>query len=389
MREQKRPSRWFLRGIRIAVALLLIWPVLLAGAATPVLALDPVQTVSMDGGHVVSFYGVYYDVEAGASTYLYSVRSGTAPSLSHINMELKCPPPNEFPFVILDAGTWVHPSMAALNAGEGAPEMALPGLPTLNSGGGSPVPSEFPAVPTQDPTTGATGIKFDQELAAGETLYFYFTLEGGFPPGALRIVVKAGQTLPEAYILGPGCVVPGAVTVSSFEVLRDNDTLRFKWTTETEIDNLGFDLFAVEPDSNNWLRMNNGRIAPQGLGIEPQDYYYQVERPGLATGAGFYLRAYDQDGTYESFGPVQAIYSASVPVPIAPVPPPAPPPAPRDRPIVEPRTDPVLLPDPIERDTPVIVPVLPIREPLPPMPGPIAPRTPGNLRPGPIVGTRL
>ena len=378
MKQLSSPHKLFVRGIRLTIALVIVLSGLLAGAATPVLALDPVQTVELDGGHTVSFYGEHYDAVAGESTYFYSITSGEAPSVSHIVLRLECPPYDEgssanldadpviqdtSPFVILDAGTWDYPDREALNSGEGHPE-----------------PSEFPSLPSQDGSTGTWGIKFNQGLSAGETLFFYFTLEGGFPPGPVRFIVKAGQTEPEAYILGPGCVVPGAVTVSSFEVQREDDTLRFKWTTETEINNRGFDLFAVEPNGDDWLRINESLIAPQGLGIEPQEYYYQVERSGLAIGSGFYLRAYDADGTHQDFGPVQAIYSASTPAPIAP----APPTVPVDRPIIEPRTDPVPLPEPIERDQPAITPALPIKEPGPPLPGPIVPRIEDNLRPVPI-----
>jgi hypothetical protein len=370
MREQLVRNRLFVGGMRIAIALLLVVSGLLAFGTAPVFALDPVQTVHVDGGHILNYYGAEYDAIAGQTTFFYSVTSGSSPALSHIVMELECPPPVEVPFVILDAGTWGYPDKEA-----------------LNSGAGSPVPSEFPAFPARDASTGTVGIKFDQGLSAGETLYFYFTLEGGFPPGWVRFVIKAGTSEPEAYVQGPGCVAPGAVTVSSFEVQRENDTLRFKWATETELNNLGFDLFAVEPGSSTRIKINDTFIFATGVGqiTEPQSYYYQVDRPGLAIGAEFYLRARETSGKYDWFGPVQAIYSAPIMPPIAP----ALPTVPTDRPIVEPRTEPVLLPEPLEREEPAVPPVLPIKELIRPVPVPVIPRIDNSVRPGPIVGSRF
>jgi hypothetical protein len=159
-----------------------------------------------------------------------------------------------------------------------------------------------------------------------------------------------------------------------------NDTLRFRWTTETELDNQGFDLFAVEPGGGEWLLLNESRIAPQGLGIESQEYYYQVDRPGLAADAEFYLRAYDKNGTHEDFGPVQAVYTTSIMRPIAPAPP-------VERPIVEPRSEPVPLRELGRSEQPIVPPARPIVEPEDPIaPGPVMPRLDRELRPGPIMG---
>ncbi len=368
--KENNANRLILRGVRIALALMILLPALLVGGTMSVLALAPVQTVHLEGGHTVSFYGDKYNPFLNQTTYFYAVTSGglepRQPELSHITLELVCPPQGEGSFVILDAGTWDYPDREALNSGEGHPE-----------------PSEFPAMPFREPTTGLIGIKFDQDLLAGETLFFYLTLEGAFPPGPVRFVIKAGQTFPTAFILGPGCTVPGAVTVSSFEVHREDDTLRFKWTTETEINNRGFDLFAVEPNGDGWLRINESLIAPQGLGIEPQEYYYQMERPGLAIGSSFYLRAYDADGTHQDFGPVQAICSAPISQPIVPAPP-------TERPIMEPRSKPVPLPSSSEGESTTEPPALPIVEPERRIvPGPVIPRLDRDLRPDPIMGRQL
>lgn len=159
--------------------------------------------------------------------------------------------------------------------------------------------------------------------------YWLFTWQhqGGDP--ALDSNANAdGLAQPSPIALGPGevnltidaglivrCTDPSNVELSEFTVTREGDTFRIKWSTATEFDTVGFDIYALQPDSDTLLWITESTIPPKGLGAEPQEYYLQAERPDLEVGAMFYLRAYDTQGGYDDYGPVEAIYVAGMPRP--------------------------------------------------------------------------
>jgi hypothetical protein len=131
-------------------------------------------TSAATGSHEVEFIHVEYDYpQSGRSTWYYEVTSGYSPSISHVDFEL-----NLDCVAVLDAGTWG------------------PGFDDLNSGGGSPVVGT-------DPTTGVTGIKFDQSFSGGQQRKYYFTLDGNYPTDSIEVVIKAGQTKVKKWVTGP------------------------------------------------------------------------------------------------------------------------------------------------------------------------------------------
>lgn len=458
-------------------------------AAAPAVA----ETTTV-GTHTVTYYGVRYDYPSvGESTWYYSVTSVGSPAISHVVFAMPCDW-----IRILDAGLW-----------NGGDILTSP----LSSGAGAPDPGIFPAKPQRDPTTGVTGLKFDEGFEQLYTKYYYFTVDGNYAEETIDLAIKAGGNERYGSITGPsldcslvakaslgdyvwldanqngiqdageagvqgaqvelfdsgnnplgttttdvngyylfdnldagdyyviftrpiplyqftsqdqgaddakdsdanpltgqtqvvslswgedyrdldaGIYVPGtpsAVTVSSFEVLRENDTLRFKWRTEQELDNRGFDIFAVDPTSGVWIQVNAAFIPGTGVGemLEPQEYYYQVDRPDIAVGAGYILRAYGRDGTHEDLGPVQAVHSAAVTLPVPPAPSaPSLPCTPGEegcRPVAGPRSETVPAPEtsrPQKLGPSKSLPVIGPEEPQP-----MAPQPRIGLEPGPING---
>ena len=304
MSAKHRMSHW--------VRFLLVLAVIMSAAlvAAPSFASTSVTV----GNHTFVFHGVRYDFPApGQSTWYYEVTSGASPEISHIVFEMLCPDD----FLILGAGTWNFPDMDSLNPGAGSPE-----------------PSVFPASPELQSPMDIFGLKFNQGFAAGETRYYYFTVNGNYVAGNTTVAVKAGQQEPTGAIPGPSpdcdiIIPPAAVTVSRWEATRENETLRFGWTTASELNNLGFDVFAVQP-GGEWVKLTSAMIVAQGLGLEPQDYTFEVVNLDIALDAVFYLRAYDLNGTHEDFGPIQATV-------IGAEPPAGSPEAPAPDPVVAPR----------------------------------------------------
>ncbi len=134
------------------------------------------------GEHYVICVDVKYDYpESGQSTWFYMVESHGPPAISHYTLGLACET-----ILILDAGVWdgIDPE-------------------NRTSGGGTPVPGSFPAQPRLDPTTGVTGLKFDQGFDDIETRHYYFTVNGNYAAADIVFAVKAGQQITTGYVTGP------------------------------------------------------------------------------------------------------------------------------------------------------------------------------------------
>lgn len=132
------------------------------------------------GNDEVNFLGVLYDFPtAGQSTWYYQVISGAQPAISHVSFEL-----NLECLSVDDAGTWDGSDFSSLNSGGGSPSIVSP-----------------------DPTTGVTGIKFDEGFEEGETRYYYFTVNGNYAPDDNVVVAsKGGNDFDTALITGPSGV---------------------------------------------------------------------------------------------------------------------------------------------------------------------------------------
>lgn len=135
---------------------------LMALSAVPVLAVEV-------GPAEVSFAGYQYNYPAsGYSTWYYTVTSNEDPAVSHLVIELgEC-------CIVTDAGTW-GPTLPPVD----------PLVSLWNTG-------DIEVV--DDPTTGVFGIKFDILIEPGETVNYYFTVEGNHAvdPRGITVAVKSG-----------------------------------------------------------------------------------------------------------------------------------------------------------------------------------------------------
>ncbi len=132
------------------------------------------------GNDTAYYVQVTYDYPvAGQSTWYYCVESGAAPNISHTTfaLSLGC---LTLPDGENSAGTW-GPLTTDLNPGDGSPAIGT------------------------DPTTGLTGLKFDEEIDAGETRNYYFTVDGNYAPDLITVATKAGPggAFDTALITGP------------------------------------------------------------------------------------------------------------------------------------------------------------------------------------------
>ena len=127
------------------------------------------------GNDTLDLVSVIYDHPApGQSTWFYTVVSGTAPSISHVTFQL-----NLDCATVVETGTWdgSDPESSALSSG----------------------PHELGT----DPTTGVTGLKFDEGYEDGETRHIYFTVDNNYEVSGILVASKGGNGFDTATIWGP------------------------------------------------------------------------------------------------------------------------------------------------------------------------------------------
>ncbi len=168
-------SRWPILAL-VALAFASLTPVAASATFDPPSLCEPLGQWIGIGNDAVAFHGVEYDFPAsGQSTWYYKVKSGSSPAISHVDFEL-----NLDCIDVVGAGTW-GPDKDDLQPGGGQPEIG------------------------SDPTTGITGVKFDQGFAGGEWRKYYFVLDRNLEvdDDGIRVATKAGPGFDIGRVCGP------------------------------------------------------------------------------------------------------------------------------------------------------------------------------------------
>ncbi len=255
--------------------------VALIAALVAGLALLPAPAMATAiGNHDVTYVGYLNNYpSAGQSTWFYTVTSGSGPAASHVTLALgSCLTP-------VAAGTWSG---------------SLP-TPSLNANGGSPV---FGA----DPTTGVTGVKFDQGFNGGETRNYYVTVSGAVGVGTTTVAVKAGSGFVTGLVGGPSCNPidpPLAVLLANFEATVQPDHVLVSWQTVSEATNQGFNLYrSTSVDELGELL----GFVPSSAPGSTQGAAYQWQDANVSHGVTYFYTLQDVDlaGATSLHGPVSA-----------------------------------------------------------------------------------
>ena len=197
--------------------------------------------------HTMDFVGVEYDEAAGTSTWYYQVASGERPAISHLNFALHCPD-----ILILDAGIWTGD---------------FPDVQHLSKAG-KPEPSNFPAAPSGDPTTGIYGLKFDLGFNDDQTRKYYFTVNDLYAAGPITVAVKAGPREGYGILCGPSS------TCDTVEPTNPAIQLT-KWADPQTYSSVGETityLFTVKNTGNvelSNLTIEDGQLGVSGLVVDP------------------------------------------------------------------------------------------------------------------------
>jgi hypothetical protein len=128
-----------------------------------------------------------------------------------------------------------------------------------------------------------------------------WTLPSDAPEGNWKFeVVYEGQTYEHNFFVK--ALVP--IQLSSFTANAGNGFVNLTWTTQSEMDLFGFNIYRSDNDSIQWRRINSELIYAARFSTTPRTYSYVDERI-QALGTCYYrLECVDVDGKTDVFGPI-------------------------------------------------------------------------------------
>ena len=102
------------------------------------------------------------------------------------------------------------------------------------------------------------------------------------------------------------------VELSSFEAIYDNNHVSIKWSTESELNAWGFNVFRSQTKENGYKKLNADIIEASGTTTTPQQYSYIDERVESGQTYFYKLQQVDVDGSNEFYGPVKVSIASAV-----------------------------------------------------------------------------
>jgi hypothetical protein len=99
-------------------------------------------------------------------------------------------------------------------------------------------------------------------------------------------------------------VFSGAVAAASEEAAEDQPVNTLKWTTASEVDNFGFDIYRGPTEDGPFERITVEPIAGAGTTDEPQRYVFVDEAIDPTKDYFYYIESISMGGVREVFSPV-------------------------------------------------------------------------------------
>jgi len=93
------------------------------------------------------------------------------------------------------------------------------------------------------------------------------------------------------------------VTLTSFKAMRSGPTVHFEWSTATEVENVGFNIYGESP--NGWILLNSSMIPATGGGIDTHTYSVTLDVPAEIT--TFAIEDVDRTGKATRHPEVKAV----------------------------------------------------------------------------------
>ncbi|HPR17497.1 MAG TPA: T9SS type A sorting domain-containing protein, partial [Candidatus Cloacimonadota bacterium] len=186
---------------------------------------------------------------------------------------------------------------------------------------------QLSATVSSDPGEGETisFINFSQDIGTGNA-YFFLTCDlAADATGLLRGKIVGNQdvflkkaslnsTIDNAYLSADDIPLP--VTLSSFSGALINSLPTLYWTTQSETDNLGWNVYrsnlANGWEMNDYLQLNGDLIPGMGTTSVPTDYSF-IDDQTIAEGTYYYwLESVSFSNELASFGPVEIRIDATM-----------------------------------------------------------------------------
>jgi hypothetical protein len=100
--------------------------------------------------------------------------------------------------------------------------------------------------------------------------------------------------------------IPTLITLSSFTATPSDRAVILKWTTESEIDNAGFNIYRAESENGKYVKINGSLIPAEGSATSGATYQYVDNDVKNRTTYYYKLEDTDIYGTSTMHGPVSA-----------------------------------------------------------------------------------
>jgi ELWxxDGT repeat protein len=103
---------------------------------------------------------------------------------------------------------------------------------------------------------------------------------------------------------------PTLITLSSFAAIPGNGLVTLAWSTESEIDNVGFNLYRAETEDGEYVKINETLISAKGSPTQGASYEFIDKDVKNRTTYYYKLEDIDLFGTSTMHGPVSAVVRA-------------------------------------------------------------------------------
>jgi hypothetical protein len=100
------------------------------------------------------------------------------------------------------------------------------------------------------------------------------------------------------------CSEPTLIDLSFFTATPSNRAVILEWTTESEIDNAGFNIYRAEAEDGEYVKINDTLIPAQGSPTQGANYQFIDENVKNRTTYYYKLEDIDLSGKSTMHGPV-------------------------------------------------------------------------------------
>jgi hypothetical protein len=151
-------------------------------------------------------------------------------------------------------------------------------------------------------TSGSWELEYDTGLRCFGCYYYSGSWDVVCPP----ITTTISTTTTTIHTTTTTTINPTVIELSSFTATPKAGTVTLQWSTESEIDNAGFNLYRAESENGEYIKINNSLIPAQGSSTQGASYEF-IDKDVQNRQAYYYkLEDIDLNGNSTMHGPESA-----------------------------------------------------------------------------------